>query len=148
MNPFLTADYRDGRVRIDSKTYAAGAYAVHLLNQYYRNDTAARISVYKQYGWNVAEQLSAGYLKETDFISVGTEIGFILDTLPNLKPFSALDVIAERNRIQTCSPKITQSKLQISFTTVPWWKAKHKLSWIWICSRRNTIKYFSKKVMR
>ena len=50
MNPFLTADYRDGRVRIDSKTYAAGAYAVHLLNQYYRNDTAARISVYKQYG--------------------------------------------------------------------------------------------------
>ena len=99
MNPFLTADYRDGRVRIDSKTYAAGAYAVHLLNQYYRNDTAARISVYKQYGWNVAEQLSAGYLKETDFISVGTEIGFILDTLPNLKPFSALDVIAERNRI-------------------------------------------------
>ena len=33
MNPFLTSDYRDGRVRIDSKTYAAGAYAVHVLNQ-------------------------------------------------------------------------------------------------------------------
>ena len=44
MNPFLTADYRDGRVRIGSKTYAAGAYAVHLLNQYYKNDTAARLS--------------------------------------------------------------------------------------------------------
>ena len=42
MNPFLTADYCDGRVRIGSKTYAAGAYVVHLLNQYYRNDTAAR----------------------------------------------------------------------------------------------------------
>ena len=43
MNPFLTADYCDGRVRIGSKTYAAGAYVVHLLNQYYRNDTAARL---------------------------------------------------------------------------------------------------------
>ena len=74
MNPFLTADYRDGRVRIGSKTYAAGAYAVHLLNQYYRNDTAARLGVYKQHGWNAAEQIAAGYLKETDFISAGTEI--------------------------------------------------------------------------
>ena len=73
MNPFLTADYRDGRVRIGSKTYASGAYAVHLLNQYYRNDTAARLGVYKQHGWNIVEQLSAGYLKETDFISAGTE---------------------------------------------------------------------------
>ena len=35
MNPFLTADYRDGRVRIGNKTYAAGVYAVHLLNQYH-----------------------------------------------------------------------------------------------------------------
>ena len=44
MNPFLTADYRDGRVRIGSKTYAAGAYAVHLLNQFYRNDIIALLS--------------------------------------------------------------------------------------------------------
>ena len=64
---FLTADYCDGRVRIGSKTYAAGAYVVHLLNQYYRNDTAARLGVYKQHGWNAAEQIAAGYLKETDF---------------------------------------------------------------------------------
>ena len=72
MNPFLTADYRDGRVRIGSKTYAAGAYAVHLLNQYYKNDTAARLSVYKQHGWNVTDQLSVGYLKQSDFLSAGT----------------------------------------------------------------------------
>ena len=99
MNPFLTADYRDGRVRIGSKTYAAGAYAVHLLNQYYRNDTAARLSVYKQHGWNAAEQIAAGYLKETDFISAGTEIGLILDTLPMLKPFDQFNIDGERNRI-------------------------------------------------
>ena len=99
MNPFLTADYRDGRVHIGSKTYAAGDYAVHLLNQYYKNDTAARISVYKQHGWNAAEQITTGYLKETDFISTGTEIGYILDTLPMLKPFDQFSIDDERNRI-------------------------------------------------
>lgn len=99
MNQFFTADYRDGRVRIGNKTYAAGDYAVHLLNIYYKNDTAARLSVYKQHGWNVAEQLSVGYLKEAEFLAAGTEIGYILNTLPTLKPFNALDIPGERNRI-------------------------------------------------
>lgn len=99
MNPFLTAEYRDGRVRIGEKTYAAGAYAVYLLNQYYKNDTAARLSVYKRHGWNVTEQLPAGYLDESDFLGTGEEIGHILDTLPDLKPFDLLDIPAERNRI-------------------------------------------------
>lgn len=49
-NRFLTADYRDGRVRIGGKSYPAGIYANHLLNQYYKNNTAARLSVYKQHG--------------------------------------------------------------------------------------------------
>ena len=62
-NRFLTADYRDGKVRIGGKSCPAGIYANHLLNQYYKNDTAARLSVYKQYGWKVAEQLEHGYLK-------------------------------------------------------------------------------------
>lgn len=99
MERFFTADYRDARVRIGDKTYAAGAYAVHLLNQYYKNDTALRLSVYKQHGWNVAEQLSIGYLKASDFIDAGAEIQHIIDVLPELKPFDKLDIDAERNRI-------------------------------------------------
>ncbi len=99
MNPFLTAEYRDGRVRIGEKTYAAGAYAVHLLNQYYKNDTAARLSVFKIYGWDVANQLSCGYIAEQDFFGAGKEIRLILDTLPDLKPFDLLDIPAEQNRI-------------------------------------------------
>ncbi len=96
---FFSTDYRDGRVHLGGKSYPAGTFATHLLNQYYTNDTAARISVYKQHGWNVAEQLSIGYLKEADFLAAGTEIGYILDTLPNLKPFNALDIPGERSRI-------------------------------------------------
>ena len=96
---FFSADYRDGRVHLGVKSYPAGTFATHLLNQYYTNDTAARISVYKQHGWNVAEQLSVGYLKKADFFAAGTEIGYILDTLPTLKPFHTLDIPGERKRI-------------------------------------------------
>ena len=98
-NRFLIADYRDGRVRIGGKSYSAGIYANHLLNQYYKNDTAARLSVYKQHGWNVAKQLELGFLKKRDFIGAGQEIQYILDTLPKLKPFDTLNIEAERKRI-------------------------------------------------
>lgn len=111
MNQFFTADYRDGRVRIGNKTYAAGDYAVHLLNIYYKKDTAARLSVYKQRGWNVAEQLSVGYLKEAEFLAAGTEIGYILDTLPTLKPFNALDIPGERNRISELFSKVNAKQI-------------------------------------
>lgn len=98
-NRFLTADYRDGRVRIGSKSYPAGIYANHLLNQYYKNDTAARLSVYKQYGWLIAEQLEFGYLKRHDYHLAGEEIQHILYTLPKLKPFDTLDIETERKRV-------------------------------------------------
>lgn len=32
---FFSADYRDGRVHIGSKSYPAGTFAAHLLTQYY-----------------------------------------------------------------------------------------------------------------
>ena len=50
---FLTAVYRDGRVHIGGKSYPAGTFAVQLLNQYYKDDTAARIAVFRQSNWNV-----------------------------------------------------------------------------------------------
>lgn len=96
---FLTAVYRDGRVHIGGKSYPAGTFAVQLLNQYYKDDTAARIAVFRQSNWNVQEQLCAEYLNETDFIKAGKEILTILQTLPKLKPFSSLDIAAEKQRI-------------------------------------------------
>ena len=111
---FFSADYRDGRVHLGGKSYPAGTFATHLLNQYYTNDTAARISVYKQHGWNVAEQLSVGYLKEAELLAAGTEIEYILDTLPTLKPFNALDIPGERNRISELFSK-ENAKLIVDF---------------------------------
>ena len=96
---FVSADYRDGRVRIGSKTYPAGHYCVHLLNQYYKDDTAARISVFTNRNWQMQEQLKAGYLNTGDFTKAGEEICNIFQALPWLKPFDALDIKAERNRV-------------------------------------------------
>ena len=96
---YLTAVYRDGRVYIGSKSYAAGIFAAHLLNRYYRNDTAARIAVFRQSNWNVQEQLAAGYLSSVDFVNAGEEIKNILLTLPKLKPFDTLDTVSEKQRI-------------------------------------------------
>ena len=96
---FFSADYRDGRVRIGSKTYPAGYYCVHLLNQYYKDDTTARISVFTNRNWQLQEQLKAGYLNTGDFIKAGEEICNIFHALTWLKPFDALDIKAERNRV-------------------------------------------------
>ena len=96
---FFSADYRDGRVRIGNKTYSAGYYCVHLLNQFFKDDTAARISVFTNRNWQLQEQLKAGYLNESDFAKAGDEICNIFHALLWLKPFDALDIKAERNRV-------------------------------------------------
>lgn len=96
---FFSADYRDGRVRIGSKTYSAGHYCVHLLNQYYKDDTAARISVFTNQNWQLQEELKAGYLNHSDFVKAGEETLHIFHALSWLKPFDVLDINAERNRI-------------------------------------------------
>lgn len=96
---FFSADFRDGRIRIGNKTYPAGTFATHLLNQYYKDDTAARLSVYKRYSWHLYDTISAGYLDNNDVLQSGWEIQQILKTLPKLQPFAKLDVEAERIRV-------------------------------------------------
>ena len=96
---FFSADFRDGRIRIGNKTYPAGTFATHLLNQYYKEDTAARLAVYKQYSWHLYDTISAGYLDNNDVLRSGWEIQQILKTLPKLQPFTKLDIEAERIKI-------------------------------------------------
>ena len=96
---FFSADFRDGRIRIGSKTYPAGTFATHLLNQYYKDDTAARLAVFKRYSWHLYDTISTGYLDNNDFLKAGWEIQQILMTLPKLQPFGKLDVESECYRI-------------------------------------------------
>ena len=96
---FFRADYRDGRVHIGGKSYPAGTFAVHLLNQFYENDTAARIGVFTTDNWQLGNMLRIGYINISDFVKAGERMANIFTALPWLKPFDMLGTNDERNRV-------------------------------------------------
>ena len=96
----LTADYRDGCVYLGGKKYPAGTFAVQFLNQYYVNDTAARIAVFRDaVSFHVLAQLRSGYLNIEDYEKTGRNSLEIMNTLPALPPFNTLDADAIRAHI-------------------------------------------------
>ena len=96
---FFSADYRDGRVHIGGKSYPAGTFATHLLNQFYENDTAARIGVFTTDKWQLENMLRLGYLNIPDYVKAGERMVNIFTALPWLKPFDMLGTDNECNRI-------------------------------------------------
>lgn len=101
ISSFFTADYRDGRVIFDGKHYPAGIFAVHLLNQFYINDTAARIAVFRDgLNFHILQQLQNGYLNISDFVKTGANTLQSLKALPKLKPFDGLKAEEIRNTVE------------------------------------------------
>ena len=99
-NKFFTAIYQDGKVKINGQWFDAGSFAVHLLNQFYENDTAARLSVFCIGNDFLLANLKTSYLNMELFLKAGWEYQQILKTLPTLKPFDLLDLETERIRLQ------------------------------------------------
>ena len=96
----LTADYRDGCVYLGGKKYPAGTFIVQFLNQYYVNDTAARIAVFRDaVSFYVLDQFRSGYLDIEDFVKTGRNTLEIMKALPSLLPFNTLDADAIRAHI-------------------------------------------------
>ena len=79
---FFYADYSVGKVTVASKTVDAGQYTVELLNQYYKDDTAARISIFRAENWELEDTLSKGYLNPRLFVEAVTVINNIFTALP------------------------------------------------------------------
>ena len=96
---FFRADYRDGRVHIGGKSYPSGSFATHLLNQFYENDTAARIGVFTTDNWQLENMLRIGYINISDYVKAGERMVNIFTALPWLKPFDMLGTDNERNRV-------------------------------------------------
>lgn len=102
ISSFFTADYRDGRVIFGGKHYPAGMFAVYLLNQFYINDTAARIAVFRDsLNFHILRQLQDGYLNISDFVKTGTNTLQSFKTLPKLKPFDGLKAEEIRSTVET-----------------------------------------------
>lgn len=97
---YFTASYRDGRVYLGGKGKDAGYYAAQLLNEYDKDEFAARLAVFRMENWNTTKQLRAGFLDTDTYMKAGDEIRYILTLLPKLRPFSELDIQGERNRIE------------------------------------------------
>ncbi len=123
ISSFFTSDYRDGRVRFGGKQYPAGVFAVHLLNQFYVDDTAARIAVFRDsLHFHILRQLQNGYLNISEFAKTGANTLEAVKTLPKLRPFDGVDVEELRNTIATLFTK------QVGQEICEYFAAKAKLS--------------------
>ena len=95
----LTADYRDGCVYLFSKKHPAGYFVVRFLNQYYVNDTAARIAVFRDaVCYHILDQLRYGYLNISEYEKTGRNMAEIMKALPTLPPFDVVDAEAIRDQ--------------------------------------------------
>ena len=102
ISSFFTADYRDGRVIFGGKHYPAGMFAVHLLNQFYINDTAARVAVFRDdLNFHILRQLRDGYLNTSELVKAGSNTIEALKALPKLRPFNGLNTEEIRNTVET-----------------------------------------------
>ena len=99
-NGIFAADYRDGCVYLNGKKYPAGYFVTQFMNQYYADDTAARISVFRDaVHYNILDQLKCGYLNVADFEKTGRNTLESTKALPRLQPFDMLDMERMRNDI-------------------------------------------------
>ena len=89
ISAFFTADYRDDRAIFGGKSYPAEVFATHLLNQFYINDTAAPIAVFRD------------DLNITKFVKMGANTLEALKALPKLRPFDRLNIEEIRNAVTT-----------------------------------------------
>lgn len=123
ISSFFTADYRDGRVIFGGEHYPAGMFAVHLLNQFYINDSAARIAVFRDsLNFHILRQLQDGYLNISDFVKTGANTLQSFKTLPKLKPFDGLKAEEIRSTVETLFTE------QIGQEICKYFAAKTKLS--------------------
>ena len=112
ISAFFTADYRDGRVVFVGKSYPAGVFATHLLGQFYINDTAARIAVFRDdLNYHILKQLNDGYLNVTEFVKTGANTLEALKALPKLRPFDGMNIEEIRNSVTTLFTAETGQKI-------------------------------------
>ena len=96
----ISAAYRDGRVYFSKKNYPAGIFATNFLNKYFKNDTAARISVFSdEINQNILNQLKGGYLDIRKYVKAGELTLESVKSLPKLPIYSFLDIEYIKNYV-------------------------------------------------
>ena len=96
---YFTADFWQDKVYIAGKAYPTGYFVTHLMNQYYVNDTAARIAAYPVDNYLIEELLDDGYVDDGQIREWRRALPYLLKTLATLQPFDLLNTEAEMKRV-------------------------------------------------
>jgi len=97
---FFTVDYRDAFAYIDKNKFPVGSFVINFLNQFYEDDSAARISSMTVDNYLLTKSMESGYVNEREFLGAGDEILYILNVLPRFLPYKYLDVEGEKKEIK------------------------------------------------
>ena len=96
----ITADYRDGRVYFNGKNYPAGTFIVNLMNDYYKDDAAARVSVYQDnVNFNILQQLKDGDILPEQLKKTGIHLLQALKGLEQIRPVNKIDISGLKSQI-------------------------------------------------
>lgn len=96
---YFTADFWQDKVYVAGKAFPTGYFITHLMNQYYVNDTAARIAVYPADNYFIEKFLDAGYVDDYQIREERRALPYLLRTLATLQPFDLLNTEWETKRV-------------------------------------------------
>lgn len=96
---YFSADFRAGKVTIAKTFVPAGWFVTWMLNNYYADDTAARLSVFKNGIWALQNELLAGICRQETMHAALEDIRNITTTLSKTEPFARLDLVGEQTRL-------------------------------------------------
>ena len=113
---FFTVDFRDNFAYIGDKKFPVGSFVINFLNQFYEDDSAARVGSMTVYNYLLTKSMESGYIDEKNFLGAGEEILYILNVLPRFMPYNFLDVEGEKNIIKDMFTKENASYLMKYYT--------------------------------
>ena len=58
---FFTIDFRDSFAYIGDKKFPVGSFVIHFLNQFYEDDSAARVGSMTVYNYLLTKSMESGY---------------------------------------------------------------------------------------
>ena len=111
----FTAVYHGGYCYLNGKELPAGSIAVDLLNDYYVDDAILRFGI----GWNsvmpLLWQLEAGHVTEEQLLRTGSDLLRSMSYLPQITPFSSVDLTERIKRVEELFSAETASMLNSYF---------------------------------
>lgn len=120
----FTADFRDGNVTVGNKTFPAGFFFMNALNEYWRDAPdgvdsdpnsdwliANRLIMTHLPMWNIMDDITIGYIDETEAAKLHDNIIYILNVIRKAQPFRYLDLAAENEHCDSLFGEVSINRI-------------------------------------